>query len=141
MYEKVSFRAAEDYSYERVFKAVESVFRDINAHELLGSAKKVVIKPNLVIRRPPEACATTHPAVLAAVLKLLEPYDAEVIVAETPGGVFNESVLMDEIKTRLFTLLMPTFQQTVICKAALGNRAGLLGALAIAKDALLKAKE
>lgn len=93
MYEKVSFRAAEDYSSERVFKAVESVFRDINAHELLGSAKKVVIKPNLVIRRPPEACATTHPAVLAAVLRLLEPYDAEVIVAETPGGVFNESVL------------------------------------------------
>ena len=76
MYEKVSFRAAEDYSSERVFKAVESVFRDINAHELLGSAKKVVIKPNLVIRRPPESCATTHPAVLAAVLRLLEPYDA-----------------------------------------------------------------
>lgn len=108
----------------------ERTGEDLNGREIFARLDEPVIKQSL---------SDWIDEVVVGLASLIHAFNPEGVILG--GGVFNESVLMDEIKTRLFTLLMPTFQQTVICKAALGNRAGLLGALAIAKDALLKAKE
>ncbi len=58
------------------------------------AGKRVVIKPNLVMKKPAEAAATTHPAVLDALLSYLDTCDTqEVILAESMGGPYTESAL------------------------------------------------
>jgi len=61
--------------------------------------KKVVIKPNLVMRASPDKCATTHPAVVEAAASILCDAGAEVTIAESPGGIFSEKVLEGLYKT------------------------------------------
>jgi len=56
--------------------------------------KRVVIKPNLIAPFKPDAAATTHPAVLAAAADLLRAYGADnIMLAESPGGLYTESAL------------------------------------------------
>ena len=66
--------------------------------ELIGMAdmfdsKRVVIKPNLVMKKSPEAAATTHPAVLEAMIRILKESAAEIIIAESPPGLYTEPAL------------------------------------------------
>ncbi len=71
--------------------------------------KNVVIKPNLVMKKPAEAAATTHPAVLDALLSYLDTCDTKaVIIAESMGGPYTEGALkavyhgcgIDEVVTK-----------------------------------------
>ena len=99
---KVSYYKADSYREEEIIECVRKIFEDIDADELLRNAKKIVIKPNLVIRRGPDACSTTHPMMLTAVMKALEKYDARKIIVESPGGFFNEAILKGLYKTTGF---------------------------------------
>ena len=55
--------------------------------------KKVVIKPNLIIKKAPDGAATTHPAVIDAVLSLCEDAGVRPTIAESPGGVYSTAHL------------------------------------------------
>ena len=56
--------------------------------------KKVVIKPNLVMKKGCDGAATTHPAVLSALLSVLDTYDCQsVVIAESGGGPYTEGAL------------------------------------------------
>lgn len=99
---KVAYYKTATYEEHELNAVVSQLFSDINAHELLKTAKKIVIKPNLVIKRAPDACSTTHPSLLGAVMKQLEKYDAKKVVVESPGGLFNESILKGLYKTTGF---------------------------------------
>jgi len=55
--------------------------------------KMVMIKPNLVRKMKPEEAATTHPSILIPLVKLLREQGAEVIIAESPAGVYSEATL------------------------------------------------
>ena len=58
------------------------------------AGKRVVVKPNLLLAFPPERAATTHPAVTEAVLRLLLSFEpASLLIAESPGGIYNERSL------------------------------------------------
>lgn len=58
------------------------------------AGRRVVIKPNLVAPMKPDAAATTHPAVLIAVVRFLREYGAtDLLLAESPGGLFSETTL------------------------------------------------
>ncbi|HPE95058.1 MAG TPA: DUF362 domain-containing protein [Bacillota bacterium] len=109
----VAFYRQESYDQASVSATVRKLLKDIGFDELIYKKKKIVIKPNLVIRRPPEAYTTTHPSVVKAVLDALEPYDVDVTVAESPGGVYNEAVMKALYKT------------TGIAKIAEGTKASL----------------
>ncbi|MBQ8509188.1 MAG: DUF362 domain-containing protein [Clostridia bacterium] len=66
--------------------------------EALGCAdmfdgKRVAIKPNMVMKKSPDAAATTHPAVLEAMLRILKERAADIVIAESPGGVYTEQLL------------------------------------------------
>ena len=54
---------------------------------------KVVIKPNFVSRKKPDEAATTHPAILRAVICEVCAAGGSVIVAESPGGPYNKAAL------------------------------------------------
>ena len=55
--------------------------------------KRVVIKPNLVMKKSPDAAATTHPAVLEAMIRVLKDSAADILIAESPPGLYTGSAL------------------------------------------------
>lgn len=55
--------------------------------------KKVAIKPNLVMKTSPETAATTHPVVLEAVIRILKDSASDIVIAESPGGLYTEQTL------------------------------------------------
>lgn len=85
---RVSLLRCPSYEAAEVSAAVRRSF------ELLGGVstvvqpgQKVLVKPNLLAGTPPERAVTTHPAVVAAVVKVLREAGAEVWVGDSPGGV------------------------------------------------------
>ncbi len=68
--------------------------------EALGGVEKyikkgtrVVLKPNLVMKRRPEEAATTHPAIVRELSKILMDAGATVLIAESPGGLYTHGRL------------------------------------------------
>jgi uncharacterized protein (DUF362 family)/Pyruvate/2-oxoacid:ferredoxin oxidoreductase delta subunit len=51
-----------------------------------GKGQRVLVKPNLLTSRPPEAAVTTHPAVAQAVVEAVQQAGAEVVLGDSPGG-------------------------------------------------------
>ncbi len=91
---KVSFYRTEHYDVEKLCAIVERIISDHGGWDtLFAKGKKVVIKPNLVVKKKPEGCATTHPAILEAVIRCLLPHTKDITVAECPGGPNTEALL------------------------------------------------
>lgn len=90
--DKVSVVKCADYSgaYEAVKRSLDLIG---GIEKFVKPGDKVVLKPNYVSRRRPEAAVTTHPAILRAVIKLCEAAGGKVVVAESPGGPYNASLL------------------------------------------------
>ena len=70
--------------------AVENAVR--HAVDLLGGmhafvkpGDKVLIKPNLLNARPPEAAVTTHPEVVRAIIRLVQESGGVALVGDSPG--------------------------------------------------------
>jgi len=61
--------------------ALEQAFRDSN----LSSGPKVLLKPNLIGKYPPEKGATTHPEVVGAVAAMLKDFNAEILIGDSSG--------------------------------------------------------
>ena len=80
-------------SYEESEAALTRALLAIGGLDLIPPGARVVIKANLVAPLPPSACATTHPAMVTALTKLLTARGAEVTVGDSPGGVFTKAAL------------------------------------------------
>lgn len=90
----VSLYRADQYDVALLQEIVDKIIRDQGGYErLFARGKKTVIKPNLVVRKKPEGCATTHPALLEAVIRALLPYTDDVCVAECSGGPNTEALM------------------------------------------------
>ncbi len=76
--------------------AIEGILRDqlnrLGASEMFDG-KRVAVKVNLVIKKAPDAAATTHPAVLEAMLRILKEKAADIVIVESPGGLYTEASL------------------------------------------------
>jgi len=90
----VSITECECYEYEKVYNSVKEALDNLGGiSKYVKKGDKVVIKPNLIMMKKPEFCATTHPYVLKAVLMLLKELGADVTIAESPGGLYKEKIL------------------------------------------------
>ena len=71
-----------------VKKAVFEVLELINAKSLFSrTGLTVLLKPNILIAKPPERAATTHPAVVQAVIQWVKQFSpTRIVVAESSGG-------------------------------------------------------
>ena len=87
----VALSRAENYDFDLIKGILAEHFRALNVDKEFFAGKKVAIKPNLVIKKSPDAAATTHPVVLDALLSLLSDMDIRPVVAESPGGVYSKS--------------------------------------------------
>ncbi len=82
--------------YDKVLltQSIVSMLEDIGVTPVFFKGRRVAIKPNLVMKKPAEYAATTHPAVLDALLTYLDGCDcADVVIAESMGGPYTEGAL------------------------------------------------
>lgn len=83
----VSVKKVESYDAEKLRFAIEEHFSILGLDKKIKADMKVVIKPNLLSARKPEAVATTHPAVIAAIADKLHALGvSNIMVADSPGG-------------------------------------------------------
>ncbi|MBI5328464.1 MAG: DUF362 domain-containing protein [Deltaproteobacteria bacterium] len=75
-----------DYINEEVYQTIKK------SVDLLGGigafvkkGERILLKPNLLSAKPPEAAVTTHPAVVRAVVRLVQEAGAIPIVGDSPG--------------------------------------------------------
>ena len=94
----VSAVACEDYEYNGVKSAVREALEAIGGFEKISSGTKVVIKANLVASAAPDKATTTHPSVLSALCELFTERGAEVVIGDSPGGLYNQAFLENVYK-------------------------------------------
>ncbi|MBQ8496925.1 MAG: DUF362 domain-containing protein [Clostridia bacterium] len=90
---KVVLHACDGYDETRLTEILRTQMDMLGYDSAFFAGKKVVIKPNLVMKKEPDAAATTHPVVLSALLTVLAERDCKPLIAESPGGLFNRQRL------------------------------------------------
>ncbi len=85
----VSIVRCASYAPEEVRRALADVLKPLGGLEWVRPGMKIVLKANLVARKKPDAAATTHPELLSAIAELLIERGAEVVVGDSPGGLYN----------------------------------------------------
>lgn len=74
------------YNVEAVKPALEEALNAVNSLDFVMPGMKIIIKPNLVSFKKPDAAATTHPALLEALVEMLLARGADVTIGDSPGG-------------------------------------------------------
>ena len=80
-----------EYTSDEARRALEEALRGVFDLNNIKPNMRVVIKANLVSAMKPDAAATTHPALLCALCDMLAERGAEVIVGDSPGGLYNSA--------------------------------------------------
>lgn len=84
-----------DYDEELVFTAVSKALDDLQIMNDLNPSMKVVLKPNLIQAKSPEAApVTTHPLIIKSVSKYLYEHGIQdVMIAESSGGPYTAEAM------------------------------------------------
>ncbi len=85
----VSIAPLREYTLESARAALETVLSGIGGLDFISRGKRVVIKANLVSAMKPHEAATTHPILLCALCDMLIERGAEVVIGDSPGGLYN----------------------------------------------------
>lgn len=86
----VSVTRIERYDADLLRQAVELHFDRLDVASLINPETRVLIKPNLLTGRDPQAAITTNPAVLQAIVDWLKGRGVRSItLADSPGGIFT----------------------------------------------------
>lgn len=94
MQQKVICKAVPRYDQPAVDAAVEAIFAASESAATLGAHSRVLVKPNLIAKHPPEHAATTHPAVIQAVVAACVARGVKpenITIADSSGGPYNAS--------------------------------------------------
>lgn len=101
---KAVLKSCGSYNVEQLIPCIEYVIDAFGGAEyLFKKGKKVVIKPNLVMKKTPESAAITHPAVIEALVMVLKKYTDDITIAECPGGVYSKDRINSIYKTAGYT--------------------------------------
>lgn len=88
----VFVQAVPTYDPQLLDTAVEALFSQLEAPKRIGAESRILLKPNLLAKHPPEHAVTTHPAVVEAVIHACIRRGAvpeRIVVADSAGGVYN----------------------------------------------------
>ena len=86
---RVSLAECRSYDREAVARALEAAVEPLGGFDWVRPGMRIAVKANLVSAMGPDAAATTHPAVLCALTEQLKARGAEVILGDSPGGLYN----------------------------------------------------
>lgn len=83
---RISTATCLDYDEGRIRKALDELLEPIGGMSaFVRPGMRVLLKPNLIHGTPPERGATTHPAVLKAVVEMVRTCGGQAVVGESPG--------------------------------------------------------
>lgn len=82
-----------DYSEENVRAALEEAIGSLGGFWFAEKGRKIVIKTNLVVMKKPEYAAITHPMMLYVLSEMLIERGCEVVIGDSPGGLFTAAYL------------------------------------------------
>ncbi len=86
MREQVSIGQCETYDYQMMRDAVVSLLKPLGGIEhFVGPGERVLLKPNMLAAKPPEAAVTTHPTLVQVVAELARGAGCEVLIGDSPG--------------------------------------------------------
>ena len=86
---EVAVVGCTDYEYSAVLASLREAIEAVGGLDGVKSGMRVAIKANLVASAAPEKATTTHPAILCALTELLKERGAEVVIGDSPGGLYN----------------------------------------------------
>ncbi|MEG0913276.1 MAG: DUF362 domain-containing protein [Oscillospiraceae bacterium] len=90
----VYLKKCATYEQETVDGAVEFIFQSSSICASITAKTRIVLKLNLLIKSSPDEAVTTHPAVVAAVIKALKKRGAEqIVLADSSSGFFSAAKL------------------------------------------------
>ena len=90
----VSIVPLGEYDVARAKAALVELLAPIGGLGFVKSGDVIIIKANLVSAMKPDEAATTHPVLLSALTELLiEAGAAEVVIGDSPGGLYNSAHL------------------------------------------------
>lgn len=89
----VSIAPCASYEEGDVRPALEAVLAPLGGLDWVRAGMKIVVKANLVSMMKPDRAATTHPALLCELVQRLRARGAEVVVGDSPGGLYNSVAL------------------------------------------------
>ncbi len=93
MNREVSITACASYDAEEAEAALRAVLAPIGGLDFVEPGMRVAVKLNLVAAMRPESAATVHPALICALTRLLRERGAEVVLGDSPGGLYNAAAL------------------------------------------------
>ena len=73
--------------------ALRAALEPIGGLDFVRPGMRVAVKLNLVAAMRPETAATVHPALICALTRLLRERGAEVVLGDSPGGLYNAAAL------------------------------------------------
>src|SRR3990172_921079 len=83
---KVSVTRCASYDKAAVLKAVTEALGLLGgASAFIKRGERILVKPNLLSGKPPEAAVTTHPEIVRAVLIILKEGGVTPVVGDSPG--------------------------------------------------------
>ncbi len=85
----VSVLSYEKYDEATARAALEKLLAPLGILDVIPDGSRVVIKANLVSAMKPDEAATTHPTLLVALCEMLVERGCEVVVGDSPGGLYN----------------------------------------------------
>jgi len=88
---KVFAVKCESYDPALINAAVARIFESVGGvKEILKKGNKVLVKPNLLLAKTPGEAVTANPQIVEAVCSMLVKEGADVTVADSPGGPYND---------------------------------------------------
>lgn len=87
----VNIVRCENYEKENVEKALLALIQLTGGLDWVKPNMNIVIKANLVTHMKPKQAATTHPTLLCELVKLLTSRGANVVLGDSPGGLYTPS--------------------------------------------------
>ncbi len=89
----VSIVPCASYAPDECASALAAVLEPLGGLDWVRTGMRIAIKTNLVAGAKPEKAVTTHPALLAALTRMLKERGASVVIGDSPGNLYNASVL------------------------------------------------
>jgi uncharacterized protein (DUF362 family)/Pyruvate/2-oxoacid:ferredoxin oxidoreductase delta subunit len=84
--ERISIGHVDGYEYGRLREAVVELLEPLGGiGAFAGPGERVLLKPNMLAARPPEAAVTTHPALVRVMAELVRGTGARVMIGDSPG--------------------------------------------------------
>lgn len=82
----VSLQGCADYNPATLKERLTALLQPLGGiGQFVKPGQRVLLKPNLLAGKPPEAAVTTHPALVRALAELAQLAGAEVLVGDSPG--------------------------------------------------------